>query len=125
MKRVNPDVLARMALAKGASIKIDGKQINAAGDRVAVEARPKVVPITERAPAPAPAPIDTTGLVQAAQSQRESADRLVQIVAMLLQEVRARPADRQPAKHGWDFEMVRDAQGRLASIKARPLAEGE
>ena len=119
MKRVNPDVLASMALAKGASIKIDGKQINAAGERISIATRPKVAPITERAqpaPAPRPATIDTSGLERAAAAQQSSSAHLVHVVAMLLREVRAKPATEQVRE--WEFDVERDAYGRLLKIRA-------
>ena len=129
MKRVNPEQLTRVALAKGASITVDGKAINASRERMDVPrlklASPAPAPdLVEPAAAPtAPAQIDTAGLERAAQASQHSTQQLLQLVAMLVQEVRA--GQQKAPRHGWNFEVQRDAAGRLTNIKARPLSEGE
>jgi hypothetical protein len=127
MKTIQQADLARVALAKGATIKLDGRQINAAAERVDMP-RPHLVakpsaPEPVPAPAPPPPAIDTSGLEQAALATQRSTEQLVQVIAMLVQEVRA--GQQHPPRHGWNFEVQRDAAGRLTNIKARPLAEGE
>jgi hypothetical protein len=129
MKTVRQEDLTRMALAKGASITVDGKAINASRERMDVPrlklASPAPAPdLVEPAPAPpaVPAQIDTAGLERAAQASQHSTQQLLQLVSMLVQEVRS---SRAPAMRGWDFEVQRDGTGKLSNIKARPLAEWE
>jgi len=123
MKTIQQADLARVALAKGATIKLDGRQINAAAERVDVP-RPHLVakpPAPEPAPAPAPAPpsptIDTSGLEQAALATQRSTEQLVQVIAMLVQDMRSSQTSTARPR-AWDFEMVRDEAGRLQRIRA-------
>lgn len=129
MKRVPESAMVQTALSKGAVIQMDGKAINASRERMDVPRLKLASPATAPEPvepvaAPAaPAQIDTAGLERVAQASQHSTQQLLQLVAMLVQEVRA--GQQQAPRHGWNFEVQRDAAGRLTNIKARPLAEGE
>jgi hypothetical protein len=127
MKTLRQADLVRVALAKGASVEVDGKTINASGERVSMPAVRPIRPVEQPAapaPAPVPATVDTSGLERAATATQHSVEQLVQIVAMLVQQMRAGQQGAAP-RTGFNFEVQRDSAGRLTNIKARPLAQGE
>lgn len=137
MKRIPESAMAQTALAKGAVIQLGSRKINAAAEQVDLP-RPHPAakhPAPEPAPAPEPPhpPADFSGLERAAQAQLASTDRMLQLVAALLQEQRQRAsaADARPQagaeplpvakRTSWRFEFEHDRSGRPVAITAHPI----
>lgn len=123
MKRIVESELVRTAMNKGAVVRMGGRTINAAAERLNVVARPSL-PVAPPAPISIPLPqaltIDTTGLERAAQEGSQNTERLRLMVAALVAELQAQRDATMAPISGWEFKIDRD-QGGLRSIRATAI----
>jgi hypothetical protein len=115
---VSPEQIRRRALAMGAEVIIDGKQINTGRSKIAVPRAPRtaapepeapVLPsLPETAPVPAESPDPSAGL---ADLVREQASEVVAL-ARLLRDERQQPTE-GPRPRPLRFDVVRDPKTQL------------
>lgn len=115
--------LKQMALRSGASVSMGTARFNSTNDKVTTlpRAAPKeVVPEPKREPAPVAAPtkveVDMAPVASAIAQLQQIQSTLVQSIAQQMSEMK--PG--QPVLE-WDFSIVRNPDGTLASIRAKAV----
>lgn len=106
------DELRRLALAKGAQVKIGDQVINSTRTKVDVGARPPPVKVAPPPPPPPAPKVDVTAA--AVMSQTTTLARLFED---LREEVRATKAAGPITE--WEFNVVRDRSGLIQKITAK------
>lgn len=107
--------LQRIAFGTGATVRVDGRPINASGAKVSIvppkpapEPAPKVEP--PAAPQPDVRPEVYALMAEQARDQARLTETLMQTLAM------REPAPRTP----WRFEVKYDREGRITEVLANP-----
>lgn len=135
MKRIDEKDLARVALDKGAVVVVDGKRVNAAGQKLDLARRESPKPavpesrqVDEASTNLVPPPPDRSGEMLAA-AVIQSGQQTAAIVESLVRELRARQSPETSVDAPvveWNFSIHRDERTQLVTgITAFATREGK
>lgn len=119
--------LKRTALARGATVDLNGGRFNTTEEKL----QPARAPTTPPAPPPAP-PLPTAPSAEprdaiaihldmepVAKAMEGNNERLVEVLAESIRQLPVSPQQTQP--HSWVFKIRRDTRGFIESVEANPV----